>query len=118
MFQEPLELIGNLCVKIRGFSSSESSAGIVLFPSPAALPEHQIRQNAKGRWVLKMMRTYFLRIPPLSEFEIERELQLPRDTRFVGGSKRRKWWDQCPVVLVQSNDVCMVKKIKRLYDKV
>src|SRR5215472_1439662 len=53
-----------------------------------------------------------------SEFKIDRKLQLSGNTCFVWGGERRKRRGQRTVELVQCNNVSVVEKIKRLYDKI
>ena len=54
----------------------------------------------------------------LSKLKVNRELQLPRDARFVRGGKRWNGGALRTVELVESDDVCMVEKVERLHDEV
>ena len=57
-------------------------------------------------------------MPRPSEFEINRELQLPRNRCAVCSRKRRKERSPCSVELIEPHNVHMVEEIKRLDNKI
>src|SRR4029077_20350838 len=75
-----------------------------------------IVQDRRSRYVVVWEGKSRLQQP--LELEINRELQLPWNACFVGCGERRNGRTLRTIELVQSDDICMIEKVKRLHDEI